>query len=369
MPGRAGTPKNSWQRPEGVRTVELRTLGRSGLQVSALALGTMGFGGAGGFSAAGSTDVQGARRLVDMALDAGVNLIDTADIYSHGLSEEILGEALSGRRDEVVLATKVHGATGTGANEAGLSRRHIVAGCEASLRRLGTDYIDVYQAHAWDGLTPLEETLSAFDDLVRQGKVRYVGCSNYAGWQLMKALGVSEARGLERFSSQQIYYSLLAREAEYELVPIAQDQGVGIVVWSPLAGGFLSGKYGREDPAPEGSRRAEWGDPGQFDEDRAYAVIDALREIAAAHEASVPQAALRWLLHQPGVASVIVGARTPEQLEDNLGAARWSMTEDELAALDELTRPPLIYPYWHQERDNADRPGPFDRWPRRMPGA
>jgi aryl-alcohol dehydrogenase-like predicted oxidoreductase len=332
--------------------MRLRGLGRTGVQVSELALGTMGFGGAGGFSVAGSTDVQGARRMVDIALDAGVNLFDTADIYSGGLSEEILGQALAGRRDEVVLATKVRGATGPGPNDAGLSRRHVIAACEASLRRLGTDYIDLYQAHAWDGITPLEETLGAFDDLVRQGKVRYVGCSNYAGWQLMKALGVSE---------------LLAREAEYELVPIAQDQDVGIVVWSPLAGGFLSGKYGRDDPAPEGSRRAEWGDPGQFDEDRAYAVIDALREIASAHGVSVPQVALRWVLEQPGVVSAVVGARTHEQLEDNLGAAGWRMTEDELDALDELTLPPLIYPHWHQQRDNLDRPGPYDGWPRRKP--
>ena len=329
----------------------------------------MGFGGAGGFSAAGTTDVQGARRLVDTALDAGVNLFDTADIYSDGLSEEILGQALSGRRERVVLATKVRGATGDGPNDAGLSRRHVIAACEASLRRLGTDYIDLYQAHAWDGLTPLEETMAAFDDLVRQGKVRYVGCSNYAAWQLMKALGVSDAHGLERFCSQQIYYSLLAREAEYELVPIAQDQGVGIVVWSPLAGGFLSGKYSRDDPAPAGSRRAEWGDPGQFDEDRAYAVVEGLREIAGAHHVSVAQVALRWLLHQPGVASVVIGARTHDQLRDNLGAARWRMTEAELAALDELTLPPLIYPHWHQQRDNLDRPGPYDRWPRRQSGA
>src|SRR5688572_6195270 len=214
-----------------------RQLGRSGLRVSALTLGTMTFGGSGNFASVGSTDVDGARRQIDMCLDAGVNLIDTADVYSNGLSEEIVGQALEGRRDRVLLATKARMPMGGGPNDAGLSRHHLIRACEASLRRLGTDHIDLYQVHEWDGATPLEETLRALDDLVRSGKVRYVGCSNYSGRQLTKALGISERRGLERFVSQQIYYSLQARDAEYELVPIAVDEGVGILVWSPLAGG------------------------------------------------------------------------------------------------------------------------------------
>jgi len=345
--------------------MELRTLGRTELQVSVLAFGTMGFGGRGGFRVAGRTDTAQARRLVDHCLDAGVNFFDTADIYSGGGSEKILGRALAGRRDDVVLGTKVGGAMGGGPNDAGLSRQHVIAGCEDSLRRLGTDYVDLYQVHRWDGLTPLEETLTALDDLVQQGKVRYIGCSNFAAWQLMKALATSEREGLNRFCSQQIYYSLVAREVEYELVPISLDQGVGILVWSPLAGGFLSGKYTREQPAPEGSRRAQWGDPGTIDEERGYAIIAALEDVAATHGATVPQAALRWVAHQPGVSSVIVGARTEQQLADNLRAARWAMSEDELTLLENLSAPPLIYPYWHQQRESDDRLGPADRWPRR----
>src|SRR5919109_5044423 len=230
--------------------MDYRQLGRSGLRVSALALGTMTFGGRDDFANVGSTDVAGARRQIDLCLDAGINLFDTADVYSAGLSEEILGEALDGRRDRVLLATKARMPMGDGPNDAGLSRHHLIASCEASLRRLRTDHIDLYQVHEWDGATPLDETLEALDTLVRSGKVRYVGCSNYAGWQLMKALGVSERRGLERFVSQQIYYSLQARDAEYELVPAAIDQGIGILVWSPLAGGLLSGKYRRGVEGP-----------------------------------------------------------------------------------------------------------------------
>ena len=225
--------------------MEYRQLGQSGLRVSVLTMGTMTFGGRGGFAQVGNTDVVGARRQVDMCLDAGVNLIDTADVYSGGLSEEILGEVLTGRRDRVLVATKVRMPMGDGPNDAGLSRQHVISGCEASLRRLGTDHIDLYQVHEWDGQTPLEETLEALDLLVQQGKVRYVGASNYAAWQLMKALGVAERAGLPRFVSQQIYYSLQSREAEYELIPAAVDQGIGVLVWTPLAGGLLTGKYRR----------------------------------------------------------------------------------------------------------------------------
>ena len=239
--------------------MEYRRLGRSGLFVSALTLGTMTFGGQGGFSKVGATDVAGARRQVDMCLEAGVNLFDTANIYSGGESEEILGEAISGRRDDLLLATKVRMSVGDGPNETGLSRHHIIRQCEESLRRLGTDYIDLYQVHEWDGLTPLEETLEALDTLVGSGKVRYVGSSNYSGWQLMKALGISERLGLQRYVSQQIHYTLQAREAEYELVPLAVDQECSILVWSPLAGGLLSGKYRRDMDASGGAARGGLG--------------------------------------------------------------------------------------------------------------
>jgi aryl-alcohol dehydrogenase-like predicted oxidoreductase len=341
--------------------MDYRQLGSSGLRVSALTLGTMTFGGRDNFASVGSTDVAGAKRQIDLCLDAGVNVIDTADVYSSGLSEEIVGEALEGKRDRVVLATKARMPMGDGPNDAGLSRQHLIASCEASLRRLRTDYIDLYQVHEWDGVTPLEETLDALDHLVNSGKVRYVGCSNYAGWQLMKALGISERRGLQRFVSQQIYYSLQARDAEYEIVPVAVDQGVGILVWSPLAGGLLSGKYRRGQPAPEGSRHlTDWNEPPVRDEDQLYDVIDALVEIGDGHGASAAQVALAWLLGRPGVASVIVGARTEEQLADNLGAAALRLTDDERARLDEVSAPPLIYPFWHQAKTASDRLGPGD---------
>src|SRR3954453_19133272 len=244
--------------------MDYRQLGRSGLRVSALTLGTMTFGGRGNFANVGSTDAAGAARQIDLCLDAGINLIDTADVYSGGVSEEIIGEVLDsgGRRDRALVATKARMPMGDGPNDAGLSRHHVIASCEASLRRLRADHIDLYQVHEWDGQTPLEETLSALDDLVRAGKVRYVGCSNYAGWQMAKALGVSERLGLERFISTQIYYSLQARDAEYEIVPACLDQGVGILVWSPLAGGLMSGKYRRGQEGPEGSRHlTDWNEP------------------------------------------------------------------------------------------------------------
>jgi aryl-alcohol dehydrogenase-like predicted oxidoreductase len=341
--------------------VEYRQLGRSGLRVSSLSLGTMTFGGRGDFAAVGSTGVEDAARQIDRCLDAGVNLIDTADVYSGGLSEEIVGQALRGRRDEVLLATKARFPMGDGPNDAGLSRHHLVRACEASLRRLQTDHIDLYQVHEWDGLTPLEETLEALDDLVRAGKVRYVGCSNHSAWHVMKALGISERRELQRFVSQQIYYSLQAREAEYELVPISVDQGLGILVWSPLAGGLLSGKYRRGQAGPEGARHlTDWNEPPVRDEERLYDVIDALVEIAEAHAVSAAQVALAWLLGRPGVTSLIVGARTDEQLADNLAAADLALTDEQRARLDELSAPPLLYPYWHQANTAADRLSPAD---------
>src|SRR5215211_4472160 len=341
--------------------MEYRQLGRSGLRVSALTLGTMTFGGSGNFANVGSTGVDGARRQIDMCLDAGVNLIDTADVYSAGASEEILGQALAGRRDGVLVATKARMAMGDGPNDAGLSRHHLIRACEASLRRLGTDYIDLYQVHEWDGVTPMEETLGALDDLQRAGKIRYAGCSNFSGWQLSKALGVSERLGLTRYVSQQIYYSLQSRDAEYELVPAGLDQGVGILVWSPLAGGLLSGKYRRDRQGPEGSRHlTDWNEPPVRDEDQVYDIVDALVEIAEEHDASPAQVALAWLLGRPGVASVVVGARTDEQLADNLKAAELELSEEERRRFDEVSALPLIYPFWHQAKTATDRLGEAD---------
>src|ERR1700761_8048581 len=336
--------------------MDYRQLGSSGLRVSELTLGTMTFGGKGMFAKVGSTDVAAARRQIDMCLDAGVNLIDTADVYSRGASEEIVGEVLDGRRDQVLLATKVRMRMGDGPNDEGLSRHHVIEGCEASLRRLRTDHIDLYQVHEWDGSVPLEETLGALDQLVRDGKVRYVGVSNYAGWQLMKALGVSERHGLARFVSQQIYLSLQERSAEYELIPAAFDQGLGTLVWSPLAGGLLSGKYRRGQDAPEGSRRFEgWDEPPVYDEDRLFDTIETLVSIGEGHGVSAAQVALAWLLTRPTISSVIVGARTDEQLADNLKAAELTLAPDEASRLEQVSRPNLLYPYWHQWQTGADR--------------
>jgi aryl-alcohol dehydrogenase-like predicted oxidoreductase len=320
----------------------------------------MTFGGRGPFGKVGSTDVAGARRHVDMCLEAGVNLFDTANIYSGGESEELLGEAIAGRRDELLVATKVRMSVGGGPNDTGLSRQHIIRQCEESLRRLGTDHIDLYQVHEWDGLTPLEETLEALDTLVKSGKVRYVGSSNYSGWQLMKALGVSERLGLQRYVSQQIHYTLQAREAEYELVPLAVDQGCSILVWSPLAGGLLSGKHRRGWDAPEGRHLEGWDEPPVRDKEMLYDVVDVLVEIAEKRDVSAAQVALAWLLGRPGVASVIVGARTDEQLADNLQAAELELTEGECRLLNEVSAPPLIYPFWHQAKTASDRLGPAD---------
>jgi aryl-alcohol dehydrogenase-like predicted oxidoreductase len=336
--------------------VELRQLGNSGLTVSTLTLGTMTFGGSGPFANVGTTEVEGARRQIDMCRDAGVNLIDTADVYSAGRAEEILGEVLAGRRDDLLVATKVRMGMGDGPNMQGLSRHHIIEGCEASLRRLRTDHIDLYQVHEWDGLTPLEETLSALEHLVDSGKVRYIGASNYCGWQLMKALGVSERDHLPHFVSQQIYYSLQERSAEYELLPLAVEEGLGTMVWSPLAGGLLSGKYRRGRQAPEGSRHlSEWNEPPIPDEDKLYDTIDVLVEVADGHGVSAAQVALAWLLTRPSVATVVVGARTEEQLADNLRAAELTLSDDELRRLEQVSRPLLIYPHWHQLATAAAR--------------
>jgi aryl-alcohol dehydrogenase-like predicted oxidoreductase len=347
--------------------MEYRQLGTSGLRVSTLTMGTMTFGGSGDFAAVGSTDVQAARRQLDLCRDHGVNLIDTADVYSRGRSEEIVGEAVEGQRDNWLIATKVRFPTGRGPNDAGLSRHHILSAAEASLRRLRTDHIDLYQFHEWDGVTRLEESLDALDLLVQQGKVRYVGVSNYAGWQLLKALGVAEREHLARFASQQIYYSLQARDAENELLPAAIDQGLGVLVWSPLAGGLLSGKYHRGADGrlegPQGSRQmSDWSEPPIDHPDRLFATLDVLAKVADGHKVSSAQVALAWLLGREPVTSLIIGARSEEQLADNLAAASLSLSAEEIAELEEVSRPPLQYPYWHQAATARDRLGPADRF-------
>lgn len=341
--------------------MQYRQLGRTGLRVSTFTLGTMGFGGTGWATPVGTIDVDGAREEIAIARDAGVNMIDTADVYSAGLSEEILGQALGDTREDWLIATKVRMPMGEGPNDAGLSRHHIIRGCEASLRRLGTDYIDLYQVHEWDGHTPLEETLTALDDLVRSGKVRYVGCSNYAAWHMMKALGVSEQRQLERFASNQLYYSLQNRDIEAEIVPACLDQGVGILVWSPIAGGLLSGKYRRGVDAPAGSRHlTEWSEPPVHDEDKLYDTIEVAVKIGESHGVSAARVSLAYIAQKPAVTSVIVGARTPEQLRDNLAAASLTLSPDEIAALDDVSGSPLRYPFWHHRNTSTDRLSPAD---------
>jgi aryl-alcohol dehydrogenase-like predicted oxidoreductase len=341
--------------------MEYRQLGRSGLRVSTITLGTMGFGGTGWATPVGQIDVDGARKQIGLARDAGVNLFDTADVYSNGLSEEILGKALGSDRGEVLVATKVRLPMGDGPNDAGLSRHHVIRSAEASLRRLGTDYIDLYQVHEWDGQTPLEETLQALDDLVRWGKVRYVGCSNYAAWQLMKALWIADRKDLTPFVSNQLYYSLQARDIENEIVPLAIDQGIGILVWSPLAGGLLSGKYRRDVEAPAGSRHlTDWSEPPVYEEEKLYDTVEELVAIGADLGVSAAQVALAYTMAKPAITSVIVGARTEQQLADNLAAADLQLTPAHLERLDAVSAQPLPYPFWHQTRNANERFGPAE---------
>lgn len=336
--------------------MEYRQLGHSGLKVSVLSLGTMTFGGEGKFAKTGDTNVSEAREQVAMCIDAGINLFDTADVYSAGKSEEILRQALGDKRHQVLVASKARFPMGNGPNDAGLSRHHLIRACEASLRRLNTDYLDLYQLHEWDGMTPVEETLRALEHLVSSGKVRYVGVSNFSGWHIMKHLGAAALTGSVRPVSQQIHYSLQAREAEYELLPIAQDQGLGVLVWSPLAGGLLSGKYRRNQRTPEGTRHmAQWGEPPVRDQEKLYDIIDVLVAIADARGLSAAQVALAWLLQRPTVTSVVIGARNRQQLTDNLHAASLTLNQDELRQLEDVSRLPLLYPYWHQARTAADR--------------
>src|SRR5919205_4565478 len=339
-----------------------RLLGRTGLKVSELCLGTMTFGTK--FFNIAALGQAGADEMVARSLEAGVNFFDTADVYSYGESEEILGRAIKNSgvdRDAVVIATKVRGAmteaaqAGTGdINNVGLSRKHIMASCEASLRRLGMDYVDLYQVHGWDALTPVEETLRALDDLVRQGKVRYLGCSNWTARHLSKALAVAGGRGWERFVSLQAYYSLVGRDLEHELLPLCVEEGLGVLPWSPLSGGFLSGKYRRDDPSPEGARRTNFQFP-PIDEARGFDAVDALEEVAKQREASVAQTALAWLLARRGVASVIIGANKMSQLEDNLKAAGLRLSAEEVERLSATTAPPAMYPQWMVERQGAGR--------------
>ena len=336
--------------------MEYRLLGRSGLKVSVLSLGTMTFGGQGKFAKTGQTDVEAAQRQIGLCLDAGINLFDTADVYSGGESEVILGKALGDKRHDVLVASKARFPMGEGPNDRGSSRHHILRACEASLKRLNTDYLDLYQLHQWDGQTPLEETLRALDDLVSSGKVRYVGVSNFSAWHVMKTLGVAQASHYIRPVSQQIHYTLQAREAEYELLPAAQDQGLGTLVWSPLAGGLLSGKYRRNQAAPEGTRHlADWGEPPVRDENALYDVVDVLVDIAEARGVSAAQIALAWLIARPQVTSVIVGARNDTQLQDNLKAADITLTTEETEKLNAVSQLPLLYPYWHQAQTASDR--------------
>lgn len=336
--------------------MKMRLLGNSGLKVSELCFGTMTFGGVGVWKGVGEQSQKDADELVAIALDAGINFFDTADVYSEGVSEQMLGKALGSRRKDVVIATKVRGKMGPNPNDVGLSRHHIIEGCNASLKRLGTDYIDLYQVHSFDPLTPLEETLSTLDNLVRQGKVRYIGCSNFAGWQLMKALAISEKLNLEKFITLQAYYNILERDLEFELVPLCLDQKIGILPWSPLAAGFLTGKYRRGKPRPEGARRSDESKLFlRFDEAKGYDIIDELEKIALNHNTSISQTALNYLLRKPGVSSVIIGARTKEHLLDNLKSVEWELTAEEMQHLDKISRPPRVYPYWMLDFTKKDR--------------
>lgn len=341
--------------------MEYRVLGRSGLKVSLITLGTMNFASEGFFTKVGSLSVKEAQRLVDVAVDHGVNLIDTSNVYSLGKSEQALGEILKHHNDQLLVGSKVRFGMGQGPNEQGLSRFHIIQQCEASLKRLQRDHLDIYFLHQWDGQTPIEETVEALDRLVKQGKVRYTACSNFSGWHIMKALMAADRNGWQRFCCQQIHYTVESRDAEYELVPIALDQGVGIQVWSPLAGGLLSGKFRKDAPPPALSRHlAGWGEPPIRDEARLYRIIDALVEVGAAHGVSAAQVALAWLAARPGVASLIVGARTEAQLKDNLAAASLALSPDERQKLDAVSLPPLLYPYWHQLNTASGRMGAAD---------
>ena len=340
--------------------MEYRLLGGSGLKVPALSFGTGTFGGGSEFFKAwGSTDVEEARRLIDICLEAGVNLFDTADVYSDGRSEEVLGKALEGKRDRALISTKTTFRLGDGPNDVGSSRYHLRRALEGSLRRLGTDYVDIYHLHGFDALTPIEEVQDTLNKFVREGKVRYIAASNFSGWHLMKSLAVAERYGWTRFVAHQVYYSLLGREYEWELMPLGLDQKVGALVWSPLGWGRLTGKIRRGQPLPEVSRLHKTADMGpQVSDDHLYKVVDALDAVAAETGKTVPQVALNWLLQRPTVSSVIIGARTEEQLRQNLGAVGWNLTAEQVAKLDQASATQPVYPYWHQRLFSERNPLP-----------
>ena len=329
--------------------------GRTGVYVSELCFGSMTFGGASGiWEKIGNTAQQEAARLIGLALDAGINFFDTADVYAEGESERILGQALGSRRKDIVLASKVRGRMGPGANDVGLSRAHIMASVDGSLRRLGTDWLDLYQIHGYDALTPFDETLRALDDLVRAGKVRYVGCSNLAAWQIAKANGLADMHGWSRFESLQAYYTIAGRDLERELVPVLADQQMGLMVWSPLAGGLLSGKYTREQDGPTGSRRTAFDFP-PVNRDRAFACVDAMRKIGQAHGVSVARIALAWLLAQKQVTTIIIGAKNEQQLQDNIEATALQLSREDLDTLDGVSALAPEYPAWMLARQAAGR--------------
>jgi aryl-alcohol dehydrogenase-like predicted oxidoreductase len=338
--------------------MEQRRFGNSGLSVSVLSFGTMTIGGRDRFGKMGNLGVSETSRILDICREAGVTTIDTADAYSSGGAEEILGETLAGRRHEFVLATKAFSRLGTGPHDVGLSRKHLIGACEASLRRLRTDYVDLYICHQPDMFVAVDETLRAFDDLVSQGKVRYVGCSNHAAWQVMKALAVSERSGLTRYVCQQVLYSLISRDVEHEIIPLGIDQSLGLMAWSPLHAGLLTGKF-RRGVRPPVSRLNELDTPGTIDFERVYRIVDVLTEIAQAREVTPAQVALNWVLSKPGVDTVILGARDEVQLRDNLAAATWRLTPDEVARLDDVSSLPEPYPMWHQHKFGIERNPPL----------
>ncbi len=343
--------------------MEYRQLGRSGLKVPVLSYGTGTFGGSNEFFKRwGATDVKEASRLVDICMEAGVNFFDTADIYSSGASEEVLGGAIKGRRDKMLLSTKATFRFGEGENNVGSSRYHLIESCNASLKRLGTDYIDIYFMHGFDALTPVDETLSALDTLIKQGKIRYIGCSNFSGWHVMKSIATSEKYGLAKYIAYQGYYSLVGRDYEWELMPLNLDQGLGLMVWSPLGWGRLTGKIRRGQPLPEGRLKQGGAEGGpKIDDEYLYTVVDALEAVANETGKTVSQVALNWLLQRPGVANIVVGARNEEQLKQNLGAIGWNLSAEQVARLDAASAKTPTYPYWHQMGFDERNPKPV-KW-------
>jgi aryl-alcohol dehydrogenase-like predicted oxidoreductase len=347
--------------------MEYRTLGKSGFRVPVLSFGTGTFGGGGDFFKAwGSSDVSEATRLVDICLEAGLNMFDSADVYSGGAAEEILGKSIKGRRDQVIISTKGTFRSGKGINDVGSSRHHLIDAVNGSLKRLNTDYVDLYQLHGYDAVTPMEETMGTLDDLVKAGKIRYIGCSNFSGWHLMKSLAVSEKYGLARHVAHQAYYSLVGRDYEWELMPLGLEQGVSAVIWSPLGWGRLTGKLRRNAPKPQQSRlqsqKVVDAGPPVADE-YLYQVVDAMDVVAKETGKTIPQIALNWLLQRPTVANIIVGARNEEQLRQNLGSIGWHLTENQVARLDAASAKPPAYPYWHQVSFSERNPFPVNLMP------